>query len=165
MTKNIEDLTDEIILMIFYYLGQKELIDCTDVSKKFKRLSLDNTLWSHFRLEPGCYKGSLETYPMDCILYHHIGNELIAKLIQRGCKFLDVSICRKRPQVVDEKSLPRRINLIGLKLSYTQYSDEIENPTIQMFVDLINPCSSLKKLAIIGKFNKQFNKRVYTTLR
>ena len=57
----------------------------------------------------------LQTYAlMGCNELNHIPPELIEKLIVKGCKFLDLSICRKRPQV-DMKCLPREVNLKGLK--------------------------------------------------
>ena len=144
----MNNLPDETILEILNKIDLKSLTNCADVSKRFKQVSLDKSLWSHFQLKPGCYPWvSL----MGCNELNHIPPELIEKLIVKGCKFLDLSICRKRPQV-DMKCLPREVNLKGLKLSYTHCSDkDFPNANREMLVDMINPCKSLKKLAIIGK--------------
>ena len=116
--------------------------------------SLDKSLWSHFQLKPGCYPWAL-LYPwmslMGCNELNQVPPELIEKIIAKGCQFLDLSICRKQPQV-DMTCLPQEVNLKGLKLSYTHcYDENFHNANRKMLEDMIKPCKSLKKLAIIGK--------------
>ena len=150
----MNNLPEETILEILNKIDLKSLTNCADVSKRFKQVSLDKSLWSHFQLKPGCYPWAL-LYPWmsltGCNELNQVPPELIEKIIAKGCQFLDLSICRKQPQV-DMTCLPQEVNLKGLKLSYTHcYDENFHNANRKMLEDMIKPCKSLKKLAIIGK--------------
>lgn len=164
----MNNLPDETILEILNKIDLKSLTNCADVSKRFKQVSLDKSLWCHFQLKPGCYPWAL-LYPwmsmMGCNELNPVPPELIEKTIAKGCEFLDLSICRKQPQV-DKKCLPQEVNLKGLKLSYTHcYDEDFPNANREMLEDMINPCKSLKKLAILGKlitFDYLINENIHT---
>ena len=49
-TKTLEDLSDEIQLKIFSHLHIKDLISCSQVSKRTRRISRDESLWEKVNL-------------------------------------------------------------------------------------------------------------------
>ena len=56
---NFQDLPDELILKILSYSEIKDLITCGHVSKRTKRISLDNSLWMRAKLQKKIVKTEL----------------------------------------------------------------------------------------------------------
>ena len=44
-SSELEDLSDEIILKILSNVDKKDLIQCSQVSKRFRNISYDQSLW------------------------------------------------------------------------------------------------------------------------
>ena len=73
---NFQDLPDELILKILGYLEIKALINCGQVSKRIRRISHDDSLWTTVNLENLIMK-----------------TELLAMILGKGCMALNISNC------------------------------------------------------------------------
>ena len=129
-----EALPNEIICHVFSYLTIVDLLKCGEVSKRFRAISNDDQhLWPNmFNL---CYK--------------KVPAEFLQKLLNSGCKYLDLS------EAVLEGilNLPRASGLKYLNLSgfgQTSYRKNAEKNQIQFYnrIVLIESCASLQKLSL-----------------
>ena len=77
ITTNFNDLPDEIQLKIFNYLTIKELIQCGQVSKRTRRISLNSTV---------CQKVNLHK--------KYVPPKFIKFILDHGCQYLDLSSSR-----------------------------------------------------------------------
>jgi hypothetical protein len=145
---NIQDFSDEVILTIFNFLDGNSLVLCGRVSKTFRRISKENSLWLNFKI---C--------PVITSVYHcALPTKLIPFLVTHGCTYLDVTLCK---HFINKKRiiLPKNNNLRSLKLSYceaenynnpTRFSSENWKALFKAFTTLIANSHSLSKLAIEG---------------
>lgn len=102
---DIFDLPDEVMLRILSYLDVKNLVHCSHLSKKFRAISQDESLWQKINL---CHKV--------------IPTDFLEMVLNNGCKYLNLeysgffgSLSMKRPSqlkyldlsfcTADEKSL------------------------------------------------------------
>ena len=77
ITTNFNDLPDEIQLMIFNYLTIKDLIQCGQVSKRTRRISLDSTVWQKVNLHK-----------------KYVPPKFIKFILDHGCQYMDLSSSR-----------------------------------------------------------------------
>ena len=127
-----EALPNEIICHVFSYLKIVDLLKCGEVSKRFRAISNDEQyLWPKmFNL---CYK--------------KVPVEFLQKLLDSGCKYLDLS------EAVLEGilNLPTASGLKYLNLSgfgQTSYGKNSEKIEFYNRIVLIESCTSLQKLSL-----------------
>ena len=70
-TFNMENLPDEVILKVLFYLPIKDLIQCSQVSKRFKTISDDESLWQKINL----YNKKVPA-------------KFVEHVINKGCKYI-----------------------------------------------------------------------------
>ena len=68
------EFPDEIILKVFASLDVKDLLNCGQVSKRFRRISHDQYLWQRIDLSG-----------------KSVSAAFIQFILDRGCKYLDLS--------------------------------------------------------------------------
>ena len=99
------DFPDEIILKVFTSLDLKDLLNCGQVSKRFRRISHDEFLWQRIDLSR-----------------QNVSAAFIQFILDRGCKHLDLSSCH----ILDLKSIENIfidcIQSTELNLEYTNVS-------------------------------------------
>ena len=72
--KSLEDLPDEILLKILGKVNIRDLIRCSFVNNKIRKIAHDKSLWEKMNLE------SNVDFPA----------ELLSKLIEKGCEYLSI---------------------------------------------------------------------------
>ena len=77
LTRNLQDLPDELILKVLSYSKPKVLISSGQVSKRLRRISHDNSLWQRVKL--GNFPKTI------------VKTELLELILNRGCKSLNLS--------------------------------------------------------------------------
>ena len=139
---NIQDFSDEILLHIFNSLDGNSLFLCGRISKRFRKITKEKSLWLNFKI-----------WPVNASQYHYrIPTELIPFLVKHGCNYLDVTLCRHSINE-EEIRLPKQNNLNQLRLSYCdERQDSMASLTsaYKVFRSLIANSCSLSKLAIEG---------------
>ena len=73
----LADFPDEIILKVFASLDIKDLLNCGQASKRFRRISHDEFLWQRIDLSR-----------------QNVSAAFIQFILDRGCKYLDLSNSR-----------------------------------------------------------------------
>ena len=73
ISKNLDDLPDEVQLKIFNYLTIKDLILCGQVSKRTRRISCDASVWQKVNLSEKL-----------------IPAEFIKHILNNGCQYLNL---------------------------------------------------------------------------
>ena len=73
----LADFPDEIILKVFACLDLKDLLKCGQVAKRFRSIFHDQSLWQRIDLSG-----------------HNISAVFIQFILERGCKYLDLSYSR-----------------------------------------------------------------------
>ena len=73
----LADFPDEIILKVCASLNLKDLLKCGQVAKKFRSISRDQSLWQRIDLSG-----------------QNISAVFIQFILERGCKYLDLSYSR-----------------------------------------------------------------------
>ena len=74
MVLELIDFPDEILIKVFVSLDSKDLLNCGQVSKRFRRISHDQVLWQRIDLS-----GEI------------VSAAFIQLILDRGCKYLDIS--------------------------------------------------------------------------
>ena len=69
----LQDMPDEILLKTFKYLDRKNLLRCSKVSRRFRKISQDDSLWQKVNL---CRK------TVSC--------EFLQTILKNGCKYLSL---------------------------------------------------------------------------
>lgn len=119
-------LSDEVILHIFRFMPKKALIRCSQVSKRFKRISLDETLWT--RLDLSC---------------RSLRDGALGRVISRGTVILRLAQTHISHPVFQPGSIDHSFET---KLSFLDLSMcSIENATL---CELLSRCRSLRKLSL-----------------
>ena len=122
----IEKLPDEIILKIFKELKFKELGQCTQVCKKFRHISQDESLWQKINL----YE-------------KRVTPEFIAHILKQKTKYLNL-FCAKIPKPCEELQsdyFPKKNQLKYLNLGFSTAQEEF-------LKYLTSTSSSLEKLSL-----------------
>ena len=121
--KSLDDLPDEVLLKIFTNLAKpsslKDLIRSSHVSKRFRRVCQDESLWQKINLFEKC-----------------VPAEFIKQILQNGCSYLSLCDAKvKGHTMLNEKSQLRYLDLTNLNN--------------EVFVgELLESCHSLKKLSL-----------------
>lgn len=110
-----DTLSDEVMLLIFTYLNKKTLVECSQVSKRWKRISYDDELWMRIDVS----SRTLHT-------------SAITSLLERNPKYLRMSQTHFR-QV---KSINRKLRTEYLDLSMAKISVEDLGVFMSHFVNL-----------------------------
>ena len=74
LTRNLQNLPDELILKVLSYSKPKDLISSGQVSKRLRSITYDNSLWQRVNLSEKIVK-----------------TKLIELILNKGCKSLDLS--------------------------------------------------------------------------
>jgi hypothetical protein len=117
---NFQDLPEELILKVLSYSEPKDLIASGQVSKRFRKISHDNSLWQRVNLSKKIVK-----------------TEFLEMILDKGCKSLNLS----ESIFVGGLSLHQKSQLRDLDLSGLE--ENIEVPE-----EILASCSSLEKLVI-----------------
>ena len=123
--KSLDDLPDEVLLKIFANLAKpsslKDLIRSSHVSKRIRRVCLDESLWQKINLYKKCLPA-----------------EFIKQILQNGCVYLslcDAKVKGHTIKMLNEKSQLRYLDLTNLKN--------------EVFVgELLESCHLLEKLSL-----------------
>ena len=99
----MEELPDEVILKVWSFLPIKELIQCTQLSKRFKAVCSDDSLWQKINL----YNKKVPA-------------KFVEFVINKGCKYLNLSHIRMFSNFNDLSEVSK---LKYLSLSYRMASD------------------------------------------
>ena len=103
-TLKLEDLPNELILKVFGYLKIKELIHCGQLSKRFREISHDETLWQAMNLYNEPWR--------DCSGNRPVPSDFLHMVISNGCKYLSLN----RELIKGDLKLNEESSLIYLKL-------------------------------------------------
>ena len=145
----LSDFPDEIILKVCASLDLKDLLNCGQVSKRFRRISHDEFLWQRIDLSR-----------------QNVSAAFIQFILDKGCKYLDLSNSSAL-DILDLKSIQNIfINCIQsteLNLEYTNISIKQSSMSIQSKIDigifynedpdehikiLLERCNQLKELQL-----------------
>ena len=103
-TTKLEDLSDEIQLKIFAYLSIKDLICCSQVSKRTQRICRDESLWEKANL---CGK----IVPANLLKY----------ILDNGCKYINLAFSEIRGSLKlfenGDSKMSRKYNVKYLNLA------------------------------------------------
>ena len=114
----MENLSDEVILRVFSNLKTKNLIQCSQVSKRIRTISCDISLWQ--KLDFSGMK---------------LSTQLLKIILKRGCMDLNLNSAELNGNLYMEKtSLLRKLNLSHCKTT----QEVVEN--------LLASCHSLQRV-------------------
>jgi len=124
-------MSDEVVLQFFRWLPKSTLARCGLVCKRWRRLSLDETLWK--RLDLG-----LKTLPPG----------VVGQVIARGCNLLRLARATIKPNIFQNplSAMPTFPVDQSSKLTYLDLS--MASVSVACLENLIKTCRSLKKLAL-----------------
>ena len=125
------DLPVEIILKVLASLDLKDLFNCGQVSKGLRTISHDQFLWQRVDLSE-----------------QNVPAEIIQFILDRGCKYLDLSNSRILDFKSFQNSLNKRVQLTELNLENARISQEESLFLVQ------NLTPKVKKLNPGARFNK-----------
>uniref|UniRef100_A0A1B6EAF3 F-box domain-containing protein n=1 Tax=Clastoptera arizonana TaxID=38151 RepID=A0A1B6EAF3_9HEMI len=123
----LSSLSDEIILMIFQYLPQKNLIICAQVCEKWKRIAYDESLWE--RIDLACSR---------------LKSDQVAYMLQRNPKVLRMAQSEFISPVL--KTLPPSVGDLICQVQYLDLS--MAHITRQDLAKLLSKCCNLRKLSV-----------------
>ena len=144
-TPQLEDIPDEIILKVLGYLEIKDLLCICHVSKSLRAISQDETLWKQISL---CWN--------ECI----VPAEFLDKVLQNGCKYLDLRYTQVHSNLSPETKSKLRYLAMGSELGpselhekiYSKSGDSRNSRDAEDYRDfekrLLKSCHSLQKLQI-----------------
>ena len=126
-------LPDEIILEIFTYLEFRDNASASQVSKRWKLLSEDQSLWQKINLSD-----------------RRVPAKFIEKALRHGCQYL--SLCDTEIKYLPKNafSAPNQLKYLSISCSiYYQdfFSKEVSHHEVLM-KNLLSACQSLEKLSI-----------------
>jgi hypothetical protein len=115
LTRNLQDLPDELILQVLSYSEPKDLISSGQVSKRLRSISYDNSLWQRVNLSKKIVK-----------------TKLLELILNKGCKSLNLCYSKILPS-----------ELIFKVLSYSEsrdlvYSGQVSKRLITISWDIIS---------------------------
>ena len=108
------DFPDEIIIKVFASLGPKDLLNCGQVSKRFRAISHDEFLWRRINLSG-----------------QNVSNKFFQFILDRGCKYLYLYNCRLE---VNLRSTKFRLKYGTLKYLYLQ-NCQVEEESLEELFD------------------------------
>ena len=116
----LEKLPEEVILNILTYLKLKDLMNCSQASKRIRRIAQDEKLWQ--RVDVNDKK---------------VSTDFLEMILENGCRFLDISLAVTLEYSINiERSELRSLDVS----SFCQENQVIEK--------LLNSCHYLEKLAM-----------------
>ena len=124
-TVKLEDLPDEVILKVLGNLGMEDLFACAQLSRRFKCVSQDESLWIKINI-------SLRKLPLSYLL----------RVLDNGCKYLSLYHSRIRAGISDDFILKKSCQLRYLDFSFCKAFDDCVLGTI------LTSCDSLQKLSL-----------------
>ena len=133
---SIQDLPDEIILKIIYFLNIKDLVKFGRVSKRIRRIISDKSVWQKINLSkcsPEC-RGYYIDLPTD----------LVKMVIENGCKYLSLRYMKLGPASMGSEGdlkLNGSSSLIYLDLENCEAN-------VKIFEEILASCHSLQKLSM-----------------
>ena len=119
----LEDLPDELQLKIFSHLCIKDLVRCVQVSKRTRRICLDESIWEKINL---CKK--------------NVHADLLRFILDNGCKYLDLGCSKIKGDL--------KLSGKNYEVKYLNLAECTAN--IDVFRELITSCQSLQKLSLRG---------------
>jgi hypothetical protein len=123
-TKTLDDLPDEVLLKIYAFLSIKNLVRCSGVSKRIRRVCHDESLWQKINLY-----GKI------------VPSEFIEQVLANGCTYLNL----QNAQIHGTLSLPDD----NYQVKYLNLSGLIAN--MENVQELLLSCSySIEKLSLSG---------------
>ena len=121
---HIEGLPDEIILKIFAFLGIKGVLQCGQVSTRFKAISNDKSLWLKLNL-----------------FGREIPYGFIEKAVQNGCEYLNLGFsCVNRGK---KSEVPWKLKYLEMSQACHHDPDLLEMPK-----GVLENCRYLQKLSV-----------------
>ena len=123
----LEDLPDEVILKVLGNLGMEDLFACAQLSRRFKCVSQDESLWIKMNI-------SLRKLPMSYLL----------RVLDNGCKYLSLYHSRIRAETgtSDDFILKKSCQLRYLDFSFCKAFDDF------VLERILVSCNSLQKLSL-----------------
>ena len=131
------EFPDEIILKVFASLDVKDLLNCGQVSKRFRTISHDEFLWQRIDLRG-----------------RNVSAAFIQFILDRGCKYLDLSNSR----TLDLKSIQ---NIFKNCVQLTELNLECPNISIkESFLFYENRTPELKKIKIGLRYEEDSDEHI-----
>ena len=128
-TKTFDDVPDEVLLKICGYLSIKNLVSCSGVSKRVRRVCHDKSLWEKINL-----------YAKE------VPSEFIEQILANGCTYLNLNYT----QIMGTLSLPQK----PYQLKYLNLEDVKAN--MKSVQKLLSCSFFLEKASLCGlKLNKE----------
>ena len=136
------DFPDEIILKVFASLDVKDLLNCGQVSKRFRTISHDEFLWERIDLSG-----------------QNVSAAFIQFILDRSCKYLDLSNSR----IPDLKSIQ---NIFINCVQSTELNLECTNISIKksLFCNQILPPDQPKKMNVGIFYNEDLDEHIKIVL-
>ena len=136
------DFSDEIILKVFASLDVKDLLNCGQVSKRFRTISHDEFLWERIDLSG-----------------RNVSAAFIQFILDRSCKYLDLSNSR----IPDLKSIQ---NIFINCVQSTELNLECTNISIKksLFCNQILPPDQPKKMNVGIFYNEDLDEHIKIVL-
>ena len=124
----LEDLPNEVILKVLGNLGMEDLFACAKLSRRFKCVSQDESLWLKMNI-------SLRKLPMSYLL----------RVLDNGCKYLSLYHSRIRAETgtSDDFILRKPCQLRYLDFSFCKAFDNC------ILERILVSCNSLQKLSLV----------------
>ena len=135
--KTLDDLPDEILLKIYAYLSMKNLVRCSGVSKRIRRVCHDESLWQKINLY-----GKI------------VPSEFLELVLANGCKYLNL----QDAQIDGTLSLPRDT----YQLKYLNLTDVANMENVEEL--LLSCSSSLEKLSLSGLHELELNDEMLSAI-
>ena len=126
--KQFKDLPNEVIMVIFTFMDFIEIINCTKVSKRIRKISQNETLWK---------KVNLHKHP-------NLSSEFLKIVIENGCKYLNL----KMANICGNLSLDKPTKLKYLDISGTNpnpHKIKSCNKYAEVLIQVIYFCLAEKK--------------------
>ena len=121
---SFQDLPDELLLKILSYSETKDLISCSQISKRIRRITYDSTLWVTANLKKKIVKA-----------------ELVEMILGKGCRILN--LCHST--IVGSLSSNTKSKLSVLNLSNCDCECDENNDALE---ELLFLCCSLKHMVM-----------------
>jgi hypothetical protein len=136
---SFEDLPDEIILKVIYFIKMKDLIKFGHVSKRMRAISSDKSLWLKMNLSK-CAPGR-GNYAIDVPI------DFLKMVIKNGCRYLRLQFLK-----LGSNSMKSEGDLHLDEPSSLRYLElECCEGNVKTFEEILASCHSLQKLSISFK--------------
>ena len=142
---NIQELPTEILMSIMENLDRKSLYNCTKVSNRFREIGRNECFWQNIKVLSEFHHTTADWHDV----YYPIPINFLQFVIENGCKFLDVQICKNQIKK-DYSGIPLENDVVHLILRHPQYETEFNDKNQDIFSELIMRCRSLEKLQMNG---------------